>query len=48
MFLGVLIGSMSLGHAAPNLENFSNARGAAAKVYDIIDAVSKFQYLQLI
>lgn len=31
---------MSLGHAAPLLENFSNARAAAAVLFKIIDDVS--------
>ncbi|XP_013418888.1 multidrug resistance protein 1 [Lingula anatina] len=39
VFFGVLMGSMSLGHAAPNLESFGNARAAAAIVYEIIDQV---------
>ena len=37
VFFGVLIGSMSLGHAFSNLETFSNARAAAVKVFEIID-----------
>ena len=37
VFFGVLIGSMSLGHAFPNLETFSNARAAAVKVFEIMD-----------
>lgn len=37
VFLGVFIGSMSLGQAFPNLESFSNARAAAQKIYEIID-----------
>ncbi|XP_025093404.1 LOW QUALITY PROTEIN: multidrug resistance protein 1-like [Pomacea canaliculata] len=37
VFFGVLIGAMSLGNALPNLENFSDARAAAAKVFEIID-----------
>jgi len=40
VFFGVLIGSMSLGHAAPLLENFNNARGAAAVLFKIIDKVT--------
>ena len=31
---------MSLGHAAPLLENFSNARAAAALLFKTIDEVS--------
>ncbi len=37
--MGVLIGTMSLGQAMPNLEYISNARGAAAAVWEIIDLV---------
>ncbi|CAH1803157.1 unnamed protein product [Owenia fusiformis] len=37
VFMGVLIGSMSLGHAAPNFENFASARGAATAIFEIID-----------
>ena len=37
VFSGVLVGSMSLGHAFPDLEIFSNARSAATKVFEIID-----------
>ncbi|XP_025093405.1 LOW QUALITY PROTEIN: multidrug resistance protein 1-like [Pomacea canaliculata] len=37
VFFGVYLGSMSLGNALPNLENFSDARAAAAKVFEIID-----------
>ena len=40
VFLGVFVGSISLGYAAPNLETFATAKGAAAKVYEIIDLVS--------
>ncbi|BFZ01115.1 hypothetical protein BsWGS_04154 [Bradybaena similaris] len=36
VFFGVMIGSMSIGNAFNNLESFSNARGAATKVFDII------------
>ncbi|XP_040218089.1 ATP-dependent translocase ABCB1-like isoform X2 [Rana temporaria] len=37
VFFSVLIGTFSLGQAAPNLESISNARGAAYEVYSIID-----------
>ena len=37
--MGVLIGTMSLGQAMPNLEFISTARGAAAAVWEIIDLV---------
>ncbi len=37
--MGVLIGTMSLGQAMPNLEYISSARGAASAVWEIIDLV---------
>ncbi|XP_040292276.1 ATP-dependent translocase ABCB1-like isoform X2 [Bufo bufo] len=36
VFFSVLIGTFSLGQAAPNLESISNARGAAYEVYKVI------------
>ncbi|XP_033100770.1 ATP-dependent translocase ABCB1-like isoform X2 [Anneissia japonica] len=36
-FFGVLFGAFSLGSAAPNIADFTTARGAAATVFDIID-----------
>lgn len=36
----VLIGAFTLGQASPNIETFAGARGAAYKVYSIIDHVS--------
>ncbi|ELT87338.1 hypothetical protein CAPTEDRAFT_150102 [Capitella teleta] len=41
VFLSILIGTMSLGAASPNLATFSIARGAAAKVYEIIELKSE-------
>uniref|UniRef100_A0A2C9JZ86 Bile salt export pump n=1 Tax=Biomphalaria glabrata TaxID=6526 RepID=A0A2C9JZ86_BIOGL len=41
VFFGVMIGSTALGHAFNNLESFSNARGAAVKIYKIISMVPK-------
>lgn len=41
-----MIGSMSLGHAFPTLEIIANARGAATKVFSIIDQKSKINYEQ--
>ncbi|XP_067934483.1 ATP-dependent translocase ABCB1-like [Watersipora subatra] len=38
VLMAVMVGSMSLGNAAPLLENFSNARAAAAALYETIDA----------
>ncbi|GFO36470.1 multidrug resistance protein 1 [Plakobranchus ocellatus] len=40
VFFGVLIGSMSLGQAFNNLESLSNARGAAVKIFNIINQKS--------
>ncbi|XP_047122153.1 ATP-dependent translocase ABCB1-like [Schistocerca piceifrons] len=40
VFMGVMTGSMSLGMASPFIEAFSIARGAAAKVYSVIDRES--------
>ena len=40
VFLSVVIGVFSLGNAGPLLGNIANARGAAYKVFDIIDRVS--------
>ncbi|XP_035174709.1 ATP-binding cassette sub-family B member 5 isoform X1 [Oxyura jamaicensis] len=37
VFFSVLVGTFSLGQAAPNLESVSNARGAAYEVYRIIN-----------
>lgn len=40
VFLSVVIGVFSLGNAGPLIGNIANARGAAYKVFDIIDRVS--------
>lgn len=37
VFFSVIIGALSLGQAAPNLENLLTAAGAAITVYDTID-----------
>ncbi|CAN0362630.1 unnamed protein product [Lampetra fluviatilis] len=37
VFFSVLIGAFSLGQGAPNLESFSNARGAAFTIFQILD-----------
>uniref|UniRef100_A0A8C5PNB0 ATP-binding cassette sub-family B member 5 n=1 Tax=Leptobrachium leishanense TaxID=445787 RepID=A0A8C5PNB0_9ANUR len=37
VFFSILIGTFSLGQAAPNVESISNARGAAYEVYKIIN-----------
>ncbi len=39
VFFCVLIGAFSLGNAAPNLQDFATARGAAYTIYNIIDQV---------
>ena len=36
----MLIGAFALGHAAPNVETINVARGAALRVFQIIDRVS--------
>ncbi|XP_033762523.1 ATP-dependent translocase ABCB1-like [Pecten maximus] len=41
VFIGIIIGSMSMGNAFPTLEIIGNARGAAQKVYQIIELTSK-------
>lgn len=40
VFFCVMIGSFSIGNAAPNIGSFVTAKGAAAVVYEIIDRVS--------
>ena len=40
VFFSVLIGAFGIGNAAPNVQNFSQARGAAYTLYDIIKKVS--------
>ncbi|KAL4222180.1 ABC transporter B member 11 [Mactra antiquata] len=39
VFFAVIIGAFSLGNAAPNVQSFSEARGAAYVVYRLIDLV---------
>ena len=39
VLFGVLIGAFSIGNAAPNIQNFATARGAAYAIYNIIDMV---------
>ncbi|XP_060069104.1 ATP-dependent translocase ABCB1-like [Ylistrum balloti] len=41
VFIGVMVGSMSLGNALPTVEILGNARGAAQKVFEIIELTSK-------
>lgn len=39
VFFVVLIGSFTVGQTSPNIQTFASARGAAHKVYSIIDNV---------
>lgn len=41
VFFVVLIGAFSIGQTTPNIQTFASARGAAHKVYGIIDKVSR-------
>lgn len=41
VFFVVLIGAFSVGQTSPNIQTFASARGAAYKVYAIIDHVRK-------
>jgi hypothetical protein len=45
--MGVMLGSMALGYAAPNMQTLAIARGAASSVYKIIDLVSVLVDLRL-
>lgn len=40
VFFVVLIGAFSVGQNSPNIQTFASARGAAHKIYSIIDHVS--------
>ena len=42
MFICLLLGGFSIGQAAPSLQDFSVALGAAGFIYDTIDRVSRF------
>jgi ATP-binding cassette subfamily B (MDR/TAP) protein 1 len=44
-FFCMMTGSMGLGQALPYLKDLAEARGAAAKVYDLIDKVSSIDIL---
>lgn len=44
VFMGVMIGSMALGQAFPTLEVIGIARGAAQKVYEIIQQKSRIDF----
>ncbi|CAO2617616.1 Multidrug resistance protein 2 [Lemmus lemmus] len=37
VFYSILLGTFSIGHIAPNIEAFANARGAAYEIFKIID-----------
>lgn len=39
VFFVVLIGAFTVGQTSPNIQSFASARGAAHKVYSIIDHV---------
>ena len=40
VFFSVLVGALAIGTAGPNFQLFSTARGAAHKIFQIIDTVS--------
>lgn len=42
VFFCVMIGAFAMGNAGPNFQYFSTARGAAHKVYSIIDQVLSY------
>lgn len=44
VFFVVLIGAFSVGQTSPNIQTFAAARGAAYKVYAIIDHVRNQQW----
>eukprot|EP01133_Synstelium_polycarpum_P000374 gene374-436_t len=41
VFFGVIIGATAIGQASPSLSSFANGRGAAYKIFQVIDRVSK-------
>ncbi|KAF2069672.1 hypothetical protein CYY_009009 [Polysphondylium violaceum] len=41
VFFGVIIGATSIGQASPNLSSFAQGRGAAYKIFQVIDRPSK-------
>lgn len=41
VFFVVLIGAFSIGQTTPNIQSFASARGAAHKIYNIIDQVGR-------
>lgn len=40
VFFSILVGAFSVGQAAPCIDAFANARGAAYAIFNIIDNVS--------
>uniref|UniRef100_A0A7N6C050 ATP-binding cassette, sub-family B (MDR/TAP), member 4 n=1 Tax=Anabas testudineus TaxID=64144 RepID=A0A7N6C050_ANATE len=46
VFFVVLIGAFAMGQTSPNIQTFASARGAAHKVYSIIDHVSTATFSQ--
>lgn len=48
MFFNVIIGAMGIGQTAPYFEAFAIAKGAAGKVFSIIERVSTIDCLFLI
>lgn len=46
--MGVMLGSMSIGYAAPQMQTLAIARGAAASVFKIIDLVSFILFFLLL
>ena len=47
VFFSILIGAFSIGQAAPCIDAFANARGAAYAIFAIIDSVSHLLFLML-
>eukprot|EP01132_Coremiostelium_polycephalum_P000417 gene417-527_t len=41
VFFSVIMGAMALGQASPNVTAFANGRGAAYKIYEVLDRESK-------
>ncbi|KAM9973614.1 hypothetical protein ACTFIW_010724 [Dictyostelium discoideum] len=41
VFFSVIMGAMALGQASPNVASFANGRGAAFKIYEVVDRNSK-------
>ncbi|KAF2077589.1 hypothetical protein CYY_001130 [Polysphondylium violaceum] len=41
VFFSVIMGAMALGQASPNVTAFANGRGAAFKIFEVLDRLSK-------